>query len=831
MASSVLGQGVRRTRRIAFVLGLATIVAILAPSRAQEITDDMVGQNQRAWGIWSEAMRALDRDKKADAQQGLEQVAKMNLSPLRLALMADRTGTLRLEQGVASNELGEAAKALLEQITVGRRQRRLAEDGWHFAAIGRFNYADANFKALIDSAPDPVALLEFSRYNPVRTTTLIKLVANAEVGPSAQLVLKKLQEGEQKLRTDPYEINVNIERLGGPPRVVYHASNNLKASGEYAVPHLIAALRDPKQRDLHPAIVGLLPMLGRAGLNPMVVALEMKDPVTKLVLVRALGEIGYAQALPYLARLARSGEHESNNVRTAAREAMRAIGATDRGDPAALFQKLAEDYYNNQESLRADERFTNANVWYFDEQKQNVDYIAVPRAIFNDVMAMRCAEASLKLRPVDVETTALWIAANIRREAKLGMDVESEAPSELAARDGTRPPDYPRSIYFARAAGPIYCHFALGRAVRDRDAGVALGAIAALASTAGPASLIGDADYQQALVESLAFPNRLVRIKAALALGRALPQTDFRGAPDVIHVLGEALSESGRQIALVVDPDGQTRNQMQAVLRGLGYEVIADAEYHRARQEATDKKVPGFDAIVIASDLKSPGLDAAVRGLRDHFVTSAVPILVIIKEKDIASTTRVTRSYVGVESIAADVFELGDAERIAKMIGDRISSAGRAMGAKPLDEKTAAAMAMEAAEVLRMIAVSRTNVYDVSKAEGALVRAMDLGNEALHVRAAAALALVGTGSSQTALARAAIETKRGESERIALFRCLAESARTFGSQLSDGLVQQIVAIAKDEENLAIRTACSQALGALNLTTNRASEIVRAQSRG
>src|SRR5262249_10258720 len=125
---------------------------------AQEMTDDMVGQNEKAWRTWKSAMTALEKDKFEDAVKQLDEISKMSLSPLRLALMADRTGTLRFEQAVASNKAGDSGKAILEQVNVGRKQKALAEDGWHFAAIGRFEYANSNFKALVDANPDPVAL-------------------------------------------------------------------------------------------------------------------------------------------------------------------------------------------------------------------------------------------------------------------------------------------------------------------------------------------------------------------------------------------------------------------------------------------------------------------------------------------------------------------------------------------------------------------------------------------------------------------------------------------------------------------------------------------------
>jgi hypothetical protein len=489
---------------LTFALGLA----ITGPVVAQQLEEDMVGQPADAWTTWQAATRALEREELDKAGKELEAIAGMKLSDLRLCLMADRTGSIRLQQWAASAGVPEAVKQIVSKIEAGRKQRALAEDGWHYAAVGRFNYADANFKALAESNPDPVALLELARMNPNRHQTLLRLLANTEVGPAAKRFLEMLNEGEERLRTDPYEIAANIAKLGAEERVAFNAANRLKASGEYAIPQLIQALRRSDQRSLQPAIIQVLPQIGRAGLNPLCAALAMTDDVTKQTIIKALGQIGYKQALPYLAKLANDGK-ASAEVVSAAKQAMATIGQAS-GDVATLFCGLADEYYNNVESLKADPRSDTANIWFV--RNNELKFIPVPMAAFSDVMAMRCCEQALAADANSVPAIALWLAGDFRRETRLGMNVESDSPDPLASKDGTRPEDFPRSIYFARAAGPKYNHMVLARAVKDRDPGVALGAIAALRVTAGAPSLLGAQELKQPLVQSLDFPNRQVRI-------------------------------------------------------------------------------------------------------------------------------------------------------------------------------------------------------------------------------------------------------------------------------------------------------------------------------
>lgn len=815
-------------KRWAFGLSLALCVFLTGPAWGQETAEDMVGQPPDLWASWQSATGALEREQLDEAASRLDEVLALKPTELRLALMADRTGSLRLEGWAQSADAPEVVRSVTEMIAAGRKQRALAEDGWHFAAIGRFSYADANFKALLDANPDPLALLELSRYNPNRQLILTKLLANTDIGPSAKRFLELLDKGEEMLRTDPYEIVSNIAKLDGTSRAVYHATNRLKASGEHAVPHLIQALQDSGRRPLHAAIIQALPQIGRPAVSPLCIALGMDDNTTKQVLIKALGEIGYPQALPYLAKLAADSKATAE-VASAAREAMTALGQAS-GDVSALFCKLAGDYYDNVDSLRADSRFDTANVWYLREGQLRM--IAVPTAIYNDVMAMRCCEEALQANTDNREAIALWLAANFRREAKLGLDVESDQYDPLVNKDGTRPEGFPRAVYFAQAAGPQYNQMVLDRAVKGREPAVALGAIAALRSTAGGPSLIGAAALNQPLVQSLAFPNRQVRLKAALALGSALPTQPFAGDKDVVPVLAEALTQAGRQAALVVDSDSDTANKFQAILRAAGFECAVGANLYNALENGKKANLSSFDVILLSTDIAEPDVLKAVGDLRQRFQTAATPILVTTKSGAMNTAREAARLAGGVEILPVEVLESGDPAEMQAQTSDRIDRAARALGMSPLGKDLSLELALQAADVLHRIGESNSKVLDFSKAVSAMVAALSSRSEPLRTKCALVLALANDRSAQTAIAEAALDEQRNEVERAAAFSALAESARRNGNLLGTGeLVEKIIAAARNGQNPTLQAAASEALGALNLPGNKASEIIRAQYRG
>ncbi|MCZ6697335.1 MAG: HEAT repeat domain-containing protein [Planctomycetota bacterium] len=813
---------------------LALVSALLLPALSfstvtgQDVTEDMVGQTSESWALWQETMRVVQLEDADAAGARVDQILALGLSDLRLALMADRTGSGRLEQSAERDAAGDNIKTIVEHIKSGRRQRQLAEDGWHFSAIGRFEYADANFKALAESDPDPVALLELARQNPNRHLILVKLVANEVMGPAAQQMIGLLDEGEARLRRDPYEISLNVQKLAGTPRTVHRATNALKNSGEYAIPHLIQSLRDARQSDLHAAIIRVLPKIGRSGLNPMCQALGISDGVVKQVLIDALGQIGYRQAIPYLAKLAHDGEAEED-VRAVARSAIRTLGSSLDRDVSLLFYELAEHYYDGEESMQADANMDEANVWYLKEDR--LIYQPVPTVIFNDVMAMRSVEEALTANAGNTEATALWLAANFRREAKLGLDVESDQADVLAAKDGTRPEGYPRSIYFARAAGPMYNHLVLARAVRDREAGPALGSIAALSATAGEPSLVGAENIKQPLVQALAFPNRQVRIKTALAIGLALPTRPFAQSHNVMPVLSEALMQSGRKTAMVVDPEDETRNKMVGLLRAAGVDCAVGSTVFEAASDGDRSNISSFDLIVIASDIGLPGHAAAIDDLRKNFNTAATPILILTKAPQMNQAIETARVVEGAEVVFAEVLSMGDPAEIERRVMGTFERASLALGMMPLSEALSASLALRSARVLRQIAANGRTVFDFNRAAPALITALENRSGELRIESAHTLALAALPEAQTAICEAALNGERAVDERVRAFGSLAESARRNGNLLGDDLVQRVIGLTMDEKDLVLQAAASKALGALDLPSNKASEIIRAQSRG
>ena len=268
------------------------------------------GRAAATWELWEAAMQAVLAKDDDSTEAAFGDLLAADPSSLRLALFRARTpgsqiggAVLLFEQDVEAGTLGDNGKRLGEMLSEGLEQMNQADDGWWFAGIGRFDVANANFEALLNSDPDPVALLEFADQQKRRHTVLVQLINQRVMGKSAARMIKLLGRGESLIKADPGRIKNHIQRLGGPPRAFENAVAALKDSGEYAPPFLVAALRDPDQRGLTQAILRCLPLIDRGALNPLVMALRMNDPTVKGYLIGALGRIPYRQSLPYLLQL------------------------------------------------------------------------------------------------------------------------------------------------------------------------------------------------------------------------------------------------------------------------------------------------------------------------------------------------------------------------------------------------------------------------------------------------------------------------------------------------------------------------------------------------
>ncbi|MHC4628118.1 MAG: HEAT repeat domain-containing protein, partial [Planctomycetota bacterium] len=412
------------------------------------------------------------------------------------------------------------------------------EESWdeflHYTVIGRFDLAKGYAQKLLADNPDPEKLLELSKENPQGYQILVRAketAADAELVDLCGKVLAIIEQGRFIRRSTPAIIAEEVRRLTGTERGWFIAVKRLRDAGEYAIPFMLDALADSSREDEMPNIVRALPQIGRGAIRPLAAALQTDNVTVKAEIITALGKIAYPQAQPYLKYVVE--KDESARLRTLAQDSLRQIDPDALQVSAAqLFYDLGEKYYYHAQSLAPTEDVDFANVWFWGPDSGKLTREQVDSSYFNELMAMRCCEWALKADANFGPAIGLWLAAFFK--------AESAGVTKMPDYFGDRHAD---ALVYATTAGVEYLHQALARAVKDKNAYVALGVIEALGTTAGEKSLLYKLGPSQPLLQSLSFNDRMVRYSAAIAIGSAGPTEGFAESKLVTVNLAEALGQ------------------------------------------------------------------------------------------------------------------------------------------------------------------------------------------------------------------------------------------------------------------------------------------------
>ena len=412
------------------------------------------------------------------------------------------------------------------------------EDNWgnflHYMKIARLDMAKGYAQAVIAAEPDPVVILDLMEKEPRAMVALTKAAENEydpELAELANKILAIIEQGKFARRSEPAIIAEEIRRLTPTERGRIAAVKRLKNAGEYAIPFMIDAMSDSTRRDELPHIIWALPQIGRDAIRPLAAALQTDDAAVRGEIIKALGAIGYPQSLGYLKYIV---ENESSaEIRDMATMSIQQIDPAVLSLSAAeLFYRLAENYYYHVESLAPAEDAEFGNIWFWDEQERRLIREEVDRSYFYELMAMRACEWALRADAGYGKAIGLWTAAFFKAES-MGV-----AMPKYFGEGHTS-----ASVY-ATTAGPEYLHQALARAIKDRNAYVALYTIEALATNAGEASLMYRLEMVQPLLAALSFGDKAVKYSAAIAIAGAGPKQFFGESRLVVQNLADALREN-----------------------------------------------------------------------------------------------------------------------------------------------------------------------------------------------------------------------------------------------------------------------------------------------
>ncbi|NQT01318.1 MAG: HEAT repeat domain-containing protein [Planctomycetes bacterium] len=441
---------------------------------------------------------------------------------------------------------GKTAAAILAVtlIVVSAGLAQTLEENWnnflHYTKIGRPDLAKGYAQVILQGNPDPVKLLELSKKNPQGYAILLRVnefAPDPELAELSGKILDLIEKGSYTRRADPRVIVMEVKRLSSTDRGWFTAVKRLRNAGEYAIPFMLDAIADDSRERELPDIVRALPQIGRDAIRPLAAALQTENVALKAQIIQALGKIGYPQSQAYLKYIVENDG--SAEVRDLAKISLSKIDpGTLKISGAQLFFELAEKYYYHAQSLTPAGDADFSNIWFWDTNQQRLARAEVPKSYFNELMAMRCCEWALKSDAGFGPAIGLWLAAFFK--------AESAGIEKMPGYFGESHAD---ALVYATTAGVEYLHQALARAVKDKNAYVALGAIEALGTTAGEKSLLYRIGPAQPLLEALTFDNIMVRYSAAIAIAAAGPKEPFAESKLVVANLAEALGQNSQPAA------------------------------------------------------------------------------------------------------------------------------------------------------------------------------------------------------------------------------------------------------------------------------------------
>ena len=696
---------------------------------------------------------------------------------------------------------------LLSSVAIAQDSPDTLSQQWddfiHYIKIARPDLAVSFGQAVLDSGAEPSEVYALA----VRDDRVELILGRgekmddslAEIVRSVRLVI---EDGYQQMRADPVGIADAIGRLVLSHRARINGTKRLLDSGEYAVPQLLYVLMDPGTKaELRTAVIDILPKLGKEGVRPLTVALQTEDPELLEILAHALGEIAYPSAVPRLREVL-----DSRDLLPRTREVFERAIVACGGQPALdkplaeLYYEQALGYYNLNESLQPDARYSRANVWYF-KPIIGVEFLPVPREIFCDIYAMRTSRVALKHNPDFSPAVSLWLAANIRKEADL----------PEGQTDPTRGEDQPAAAYYIRAAGAKYAQEVLSRALGDFDSRVAIPAIEALADTAGTENLLlATADGAQPLVGALTYPDRHVRYRAALSLAGALPRKNFDGQDLVITVINEALRQTGQQTALIIVGDDERCNELKDVAREAKYTVFDNVD--PAKAIVAGYEAGGVDVVIISTD---PKPEKVVAALRQEEAFATVPIIISAMNNDALRALAESDGRIVVmgQEVSADSFD------------GALKAAQPLATGEPMNRSERENWAVRAAEAIDELGLTGCDTFDIERARSVLIGSLTVEAPQVQVAAAEALAALSSPEAQQAIVSLAADKFADTPVRVSALAALATSVRRHGNQLHASGAEVVLGIVTDTGPQELREAAAQALGAMDLPSDQVKSLI------
>jgi hypothetical protein len=207
----------------------------------------------------------------------------------------------------------------------------------------------------------------------------------------------------------------------------------------------------------------------------------------------------------------------------------------------------------------------------------------------------------------------------------------------------------------------------------------------------------------------------------------------------------------------------------------------------------------------------SPDAIGAVRAIRADTTYAMTPVTIV-------GASQAIRDLAERDELTLNIADPGE-------LSQTLDEARQLLAGRAMTPEAASEWAVRAAEAIHRLGVTGNRVYDISRAEAALIENLDDEREPVRLAASAALAVMRSAQAQRAVAELANEPATPETVRIASYKDLASSLRLYGNQLTEQQSQATVEVVGGNGSTDLLTAAAGALGAMNLPTDQVKVLI------
>ncbi|HUG19058.1 MAG TPA: HEAT repeat domain-containing protein, partial [Planctomycetaceae bacterium] len=485
--------------------------------------------------------------------------------------------------------------------------------------LGRPKLGRKYLQQLMESKPKDDLVLELrDKYG---LATFLRFANLEALQPYSRQLLDQSNLALKARAEDPAYLRSLIDDLQAGGTAQQLAMISLINLGAPSVPILLQELAVTEKGDLRDtyllAIVqigpGTVPVLRGGLLNP--------DEKIQTAAIEALGWLGNREVVPFLWYPA-FGNHDLTGLKASARiSLMRLLKKENLEEVSTLSQASLADELNRQVSLHLNHQYRwktdeqgQLTFWDWDSQSNELKPKSITAQEASLIVGSHFARQLVATVPENRKAQATSIALSLATEFyRVGWD------QPLATGAGTAHDE-------ALAAGTAVVIDAIDVGLAHSNDLAALASVQILTQLASEGTVKLSEKQQSSLLAAMNAPSHRIQFAAANALLTINPDNQFSRPERVIEILAQALNDTRKFQALIIDPDiDRSRslgNNLEA--RGIGFSTV------RTGREGFELAASRMDVQLIAIHINSIRwpLSQTVSNLRADARTASIPMIV-----------------------------------------------------------------------------------------------------------------------------------------------------------------------------------------------------------